>query len=1403
MLTLSENKAAWSASKYYVETLKEYYGDKGEWYGEVSKTLGIEGLEADEKTYLSLAAGVDPRNGSVLVQSKREVDHITGETINEKHRALFDMTFSLAKSGSVAAFVDPDVSNIWKESVKEGLEYYQERYMQTRVQKDGVKSIENTGKGLFALFQHDHNRNGEFNTHIHVNVFNIVQRENGKFAAHHNDLTFIDQKELGTLIRGMAIEKYRAAGYDIEISDRKDLFFDFSGFKDIAAHFSSRREEIEAKVLELQANGEYPNASAARLHEIANKLTRKGKEHFETKEAIIEHGNKILADKGYTPEMLKERLDNGKKEIQKRRDHEHAKDALTDGLQVLQQTEEVWREIRQHTAAARIAGGLSKKDLEAAQGELVENAEIISIGNKSINKTETPMFTTAEMIQLKSDVYKSVAAGAGCFTAQTTPAEIEKWLAALTDDAGNKIILNSGQKDYFIKALTGEHLTLLVQGDPGTGKTFMRGLIARFDREVLAGRGGGHFTIGTAFTGKAASELEGAGAGYSSTIDSFLNRKFEFVDREYIPEDGKRIYIPKGANVEIAVDEASMTGLKHLAAVMGKAEQIREEAKAQGYDIRVKLSLTGDSKQMQAISAGRIFQDLWENGKGMDTALLKDIIRQKEAWYLDITHQLNREDTDLQKRAADALNALEKADKKGRIQEQEEPHVLRKAADRYLELTSKAKTDKFGNIEHDVTGNEIRMSGVVVTARNADKDDLNNMIRNARIEKGEIEAGKEYTVLKSAGLGTEDKVLADKYKRGILLRFNGFKEVMKDNSMGRVVGCDRETNTIQVEVEKSALAHAYGGQFNNNNIEPSAKNKQVINIAVSKDFHKYAVFQEHQINMAVGDEIRFTDNDRKLGVKNGHSGMIKNIDESGNFTVHSHELKRDVVFNLNDTSEKILNYKHVALGYAISTEGSQGMTRDFVIGALKVKPHPASNDLKLLVERTGADMSNKQFAAWNQNLSDFEKEYEKEFSLKDKNGKEWEIKSSIAVADISKNGEEPQYTKVLTARFNDYTIAHKSGDEIRNDMKENGFWFNQKSGVWLAPITCEKAVQYIGKEHPLNSKEYKSAVCNHITEMKVAKEIKEPSATIKSPEAPRYGKYSYNALNVILTRGKHQFDLYTNDKSTLKNQVQKMAFKESLQDYMSVKKVHKVADEIQKTKEEKAPDKHRQYFRASVLSGTRIKTVIEKIGNFKSRKNEITRPDGIRIQVNDKSGRDGLFYGSKRREETITRPDGTTDNKISSSIYVAGKHWGTTRTFIKDGTVNILKWRGRKVHGKMFLEQQETMSKETFSKQIDDQIHKSDKPQIAEIYKPDFTNIEGQITKLYDGKRYDIQAGRQENNTKVDLLISKTSMAVEQNKERTMEYSKELQTPAVPAGKEQVKAPQHITKEDREIELTR
>jgi hypothetical protein len=753
------------------------------------------------------------------------------------------------------------------------------------------------------------------------------------------------------------------------------------------------------------------------------------------------------------------------------------------------------------------------------------------------------MYTTSRMIEVKNEVYRAVAAGEGGFRPQTTPEEIEKWLATVKDPEGNRIYLNEGQRDYFEKALLGEDSTLLVQGDPGTGKTFLRGLIARFDREVLAGRGGGHYTIGMAFTGKAASELEGAGAGPSYTIDSFLNRELEFVERCDLIEGGQRIHIPRGANLEIAVDEASMTGLNQLAAVIEKAQRIREAARREGLSMGVKISLTGDSKQMQAIAAGRIFQDLWEHGRGMDRTHLKDIIRQKEEWYLSITRQLNREEADIQKRAADALNVLEKAEKKGRICELDESEILARAADRYLELSAQQKPG--GN------GDEATMSGVVVTARNADKETLNQMIRSARIDRGEIGEGREYTVLKSAGLGTEDKALADRYEPGLLIRFNGMKGVVRDNSMGRVIGFDREYNTVQVEVDKSSLSRGYDGRLNSN-MEASTREGQVINVNVAREFDKIGAFREDRINISVGDEIRFTDNDKRLGVKNGHSGKVKAMDEDGNVTVYSHELKRDVDFSLHDNMDGERRYKHVALGYAVSTEGSQGMTRDFVIGALNVKPQPASNDLQVLIRESGADCTNRQFERWNRDLSGYENGYENTISLRDKGGNEWKASAAIAVADIAKNGEGPHYSKVITVRFDDYTVSHKRGEEIRNDLKEHGFWYNQTSGMWLTPVTSEKGMRFLGEDHPLKRKEYREAIRSQLMEVKSEGLKKDPSVTIQAPEAPSYGRYTYNAMNVILTRGRHHFDLVTNDRETLKKEIRNMARKESLQDYMAV-----------------------------------------------------------------------------------------------------------------------------------------------------------------------------------------------------------------------------------------------------------
>ena len=224
--------------------------------------------------------------------------------------------------------------------------------------------------------------------------------------------------------------------------------------------------------------------------------------------------------------------------------------------------------------------------------------------------------------------------------------------------------------------------------------------------------------------------------------------------------------------------------------------------------------------------------------------------------------------------------------------------------------------------------------------------------------------------------------------------------------MGRVVGFDRELNTVQVEVEKSSLARGYDGQLNSN-MEASTREGQVINIEVARQFDKIGAFREDRIHISVGDEIRFTDNDRRLGVKNGHSGSVNAMDEEGNVTVYSHELKRDVAFSLHDNMDGAMRYKHVALGYAVSTEGSQGMTRDFVIGALNVRPQPASNDLQALIRESGADCTNRQFERWNRDLSGYENGYENIHLDQGQRGERWKASAEIAVADIAKNGGVP------------------------------------------------------------------------------------------------------------------------------------------------------------------------------------------------------------------------------------------------------------------------------------------------------------------------------------------------------------------------------------------------------------
>jgi len=100
----------------------------------------------------------------------------------------------------------------------------------------------------------------------------------------------------------------------------------------------------------------------------------------------------------------------------------------------------------------------------------------------------------------------------------------------------------------------------------------------------------------------------------------------------------------------------------------------------------------------------------------------------------------------------------------GRVSEiKDRDQLIRATAEKYLEQSEKPSNDK----SRAAAGE--KQSVLVVTGYNKDRQDLNNQIRESRIERGQIERGRTFDVQVPANTGPT----ADSYKPGMQIHFCG------------------------------------------------------------------------------------------------------------------------------------------------------------------------------------------------------------------------------------------------------------------------------------------------------------------------------------------------------------------------------------------------------------------------------------------------------------------------------------------------------------------------------------------------------------------------------------------------------------------------------------------------------
>jgi len=901
--------------------------ENSRWCGKGAEALGLAG-PVDEEAFRALCRGEHPETGAQLVEPRSFKDPETGQEV-VVHRAGNDATFSAPKTVSVAYAAGVEGVKEAHDAAVLAVGRYLEKHYSFCRSPEGLRP----GAVVAAKFDHATSRELDPQLHSHLFILNVARTTEGAWRANEPRPIYRVQKSLGLLYRQELARELTAAGFEVEIRDREQMFLELKGVDpSLADHFSSRAAEIERQMAAWEEANRFPGASRARLHEMAVLETREAKRQV-TREEVLRSFEAGFERCGTSMERVREELElsrDGERELPPA---EQAPELVREAARELTEREAAFTRAQLLDQAVRLSGG--RHPVEELDHALGGADGVLKLGR---DRHGREWYSTPEMAALEAGNLEQVRAlSAAPFHPLIGRVEIEAFRDGLAREG---VRLTRGQWREFENEVAGKDGVILTLGGAGTAKTSTLRLVERFNDEVLRPTGREHHAVNLACTGKAARELSLATGRPAFTVDAFLNASpvsaFDLQREEAgsarVVVAGEEVAIPKEEPVVLRVDEASFLGAKQAGELLRVVEALRERG------VEAKLHLLGDTKQMQAVQAGDFLRQVEELGvrREVGYAHLTEIVRQRDPELLEIARGLNREDRELSENAREALGALEK---RGSVVEIPELRDLKSAAVQcYLEESGKPSRIP----EKEAAGE--RQSVLLVTATNAQRRELNLEIREARVAVGEIEEGRSFPVLHPVSQGAT----VEGYQVGDTILFCGFRDKegkvqrwgARLGTEGRVTGIDRERNRLEVSYS-----------FSSRTRDGLVTRDVVKGFSAAELEGKTALFREEERAFAAGDRIITLKNDAKLGVQNGTLGVIKELDEKGKgvIDVGGKEIPLDLG-----------RYRQIDHAYAVTIHKSQGATVEHSIMYAPVRP-----DRELSVEKGAEHFGRASYNALN------------------------------------------------------------------------------------------------------------------------------------------------------------------------------------------------------------------------------------------------------------------------------------------------------------------------------------------------------------------------------------------------------------------------------------------------------
>src|SRR5580658_6221229 len=846
MLTISKPLSAGQAQTYHQKefTAKEqnYWSQRGvitgEWQGRLAAQFGLVGAVSAED-FAKLSQGQHPQTGEQLVRQRAsyQYQNADGKTVTTmEHRAGWDATFSAPKSVSLTALVGGDqrVREAHRQSVNVALDQL-EHYTQARI--GGNHPSETTGRFIAAKFEHDTARPVDGyvapQLHTHAVVFNVTERNNGQPRAIQPQSLFASQQFATAIYQSELTYQLRQLGYEITTGR--------SGAPEIKGYTQEYLDASSPRSQQIREYLERTGRSGKEAAEIAAHSTRDRKEIHSLGEVMAAH-RKLAADFGHQADAVvraaRERSQHQEKPINV---FDRVRESLTFARDKNFEREAVVDE------RALIRDGLRRGmgEITHAQVRYDLEARLASGEFQVVERTHgVPgrQYTTAKTIEAEHEILRRMREGQN----HVEPVLSRQQAITVTDQNTH---LNRAQKSVVEDVLSSPDRVQGVQGYAGAGKTTTLSVVRS------AAEWNGYTVEGFAPTSRAARQLGEAGIE-SGTLQGVLARSPNPATQQQ-----RHFYF---------VDESSLAS----------TNQMREFLARLGPNDRVLL--IGDTRQHQAVEAGRPFEQLQE--AGMHTAKLDEIVRQKDPALKLAVEMLAK---------GQVSAALESLQQQGRVREiPGTEERIRTIARNYVESPGKT---------------------LIVSPDNASRRELNVAVRQELKANGTL-APEDHTfrvLVQRQDMTGAERSWASHYEINDVVRYaRGSKAVgIEAGTYGSVVSINPTANLLTVE-KSSGEQVTY---------DP-------------RRLTGVSVYREIDRDFSVGDRIQFTAPDKSLGVANRDLAAIESIAPDGRISARL-DSNRQVEFNAQD-------HRHFDHGYAVTSHSSQGLTAERVLVNADTGVHP-------------------------------------------------------------------------------------------------------------------------------------------------------------------------------------------------------------------------------------------------------------------------------------------------------------------------------------------------------------------------------------------------------------------------------------------------------------------------------